>query len=517
MENTSRTREGGRDLAARIERFIAEAAVPALVESGEAPIRLEDGSYFLEQRGAWLVLQAWDQARSLARRVTGVREERPGRLELSFVKLGGKPGRLLLVDQGRPQNAAVERKAERRVFRDFFRLALGRQFPGWTLGEISTEPDLENSLSPSFPRAFLVLGKRGMAAIASPPGAGDAERVLSHGLIWLDYLRRREPKLTVGGLALFLPAAGATTTCLRLRWLDPEAARYLVFVYEESGVEQSLDLADTGNLATRLENWLAPQMVAADGDLAHWTDRLSGLPEVEAVACLNGELSLRVRGLEFARRRAGKIVFGIDRRKRLHRANYQEAERLALRLGEIRCAATGNPQHPWYQRQPEAWLESMVRGNIHSIDASLMPEPVYGQVPAFAAAERGILDLLAIDNANRLAVIELKATEELHLPLQALDYWLRVEWHNRSGEFTPRGYFPGRTISRQPPRLLLVAPALHFHPTTEKILRFFHPSIEVSRVGVSAEWHNRIRVLFRLKGSRAAEWSAAPGEHQVEL
>ena len=41
----------------------------------------------------------------------------------------------------------------------------------------------------------------------------------------------------------------------------------------------------------------------------------------------------------------------------------------------------------------------------------------------------GILDLLSVDRDGRLAVIELKADEDLHLALQGLDYWVRVRWH----------------------------------------------------------------------------------------
>ena len=72
-----------------------------------------------------------------------------------------------------------------------------------------------------------------------------------------------------------------------------------------------------------------------------------------------------------------------------------------------------------------------------------MPKPVYGQVPQFAAGERGVIDLLAADRDGRLAVIELKAGQDIHLPLQALDYWMRVKWHLRS-----RRVFRARIFSR---------------------------------------------------------------------
>ena len=111
------------------------------------------------------------------------------------------------------------------------------------------------------------------------------------------------------------------------------------------------------------------------------------------------------------------------------------------------------------------------------------------------------MDLVAADARGRLAVIELKASADLHLPLQALDYWIRVKWHLDRGEFSARGYFPALTLSPEPPRLLLVAPALEFHPTTETILSFFSPAIDVERIGLAVEWRKGLEIMFRLSGA----------------
>jgi hypothetical protein len=98
-------------------------------------------------------------------------------------------------------------------------------------------------------------------------------------------------------------------------------------------------------------------------------------------------------------------------------------------------------------------------------------------------------------------VIELKASEDPDLPLQALDYWIRVEHHARAGAFTANGYFPGIELAAVAPRLLLVAPALDFHPTSETLLRFFHPAIEVERLGVGIHWRRELRVVTHLRGA----------------
>jgi hypothetical protein len=74
---------------------------------------------------------------------------------------------------------------------------------------------------------------------------------------------------------------------------------------------------------------------------------------------------------------------------------------------------------------------------------------------------------------------------------------MRVKWHLDRGEFTSHGYFPGIALRADPPRLLLVAPALEFHPTTERILRFFSPAIEVERLGIGVEWRKNLKVVSR--------------------
>ena len=40
-------------------------------------------------------------------------------------------------------------------------------------------------------------------------------------------------------------------------------------------------------------------------------------------------------------------------------------------------------------------------------------------------------------------VIEMKASEDMQMPIQAVDYWLRVRRHQRDGDFERYGYFAG--------------------------------------------------------------------------
>ena len=87
-----------------------------------------------------------------------------------------REGQMYLLDLARRAGAEMGRRSGRLVFRERFRLFLRRQFPEWKLAELSAEANLEFSLSPAFPRAFLRHGQHGWAAIACPPGGRRGRR-----------------------------------------------------------------------------------------------------------------------------------------------------------------------------------------------------------------------------------------------------------------------------------------------------------------------------------------------------
>jgi len=482
------------ELQAAIESFLKASKQPALLEPGEEILAIAGENLILDIRASRLTLQAWDERRNLVRRILDLDEETRGRMELVVERFGGKRGALFLLDLDQPASAEWSRRGTRMVFRERFRDFLSRELSGWKIAELSTEADLEHTLSPAYPRALVKRGAAGLAAIAAPRGSLNASGVLSFGLIWLEYLRHRERRLTMEGLLLFLPADDARTTALRLRHLNHEAMQYALFAYDENNHTARLDLRDAGNLDTKLEICRQPSH-----EHAGVLEILAAIEGVERVEAGDGEISLRVRGLEFARTKAGEFRFGLGQRALLGQHNLDECEDLARHLAGMRHSASKGGD--LYVRDPEAWLESQVRSQLAVIDPTLAPAPVYGQVPAFAAGDRGVLDLLAVDLAGRLAVIELKASPDLHLPLQALDYWMRVRWHLDRDEFTERGYFPGTPLRKDPPRLLLVAPALEFHPTTEAILSHFSSEIDVERIGLGIHWRSQLDVMFRLRGA----------------
>jgi len=481
------------EIRQKIELFLARCPEPLLSEPGEESLAITADNFVLESRNGALSLQAWDNRRNLVRRVTGIEQESRGKLVLRIQRFGKRTGKLSLIDPRTADRENLSVRSGRLEFRELFRQFLRRQFPNYKLAELTTEADLEHSLSPAYPRALLRQGASGWAAIGASLDPFHSDAVLTFGLIWLDYLRNREPGMVIHGLILYLPACAEKTTCLRLLFLNLEIAQYSAFAYTEDGTEEPIDLRDYGNLDTRLEQ--CRRRLPSD------TDRLLAsireLPDVEEVERTGGELSLRVHGAEFARTSGSDVLFGIDTRRPARDGTAPAIRRLAEELSRLRSPDAADRQNPLFLRNPEAWLESQVRSHIETIDARLLPAPIYGQVPAFAAAGRGVLDLLAVDRTGRLAIIELKASEDIHLPLQALDYWMRVRWHLQRREFSAHGYFPALELRSDPPRLLLVAPALEFHPSNERVLRYLAPSIELERVGVGIEWRKELKVMFR--------------------
>jgi hypothetical protein len=497
---------------AAIERFLVSARQPVLLEPGDDPLPVTSTNFSLTARGNVVTIECWNDTKNLVRRVRGIRGERRGRLEIEIERFGALAGTLTLLDLADPSNRDADRRGSRLKYRERFRSSLQRQFTGYRIAELSTEQDLQHTLSPSFPRALLRRGTSGIAAIGASEDALSPSDALSFGLIWLDHLKRREPKITINTLALFLPSGFEGTTCHRIRHLS-SAAQYLIFVHQANN-EAQVDPRDYQNFDTRLPIAMQPLSGASRRTL-EWVNRLTALDGVERRDRPDGSVSLAVRGLEFARVSGDELLFGFDHRHSAgSEAHIAEAERIAQELARMRNAQALDRANPIYLRHTEAWLESQVRAQIETLDAMIYPQPLYGQVPQFAAGERGIIDLLGVDRNGRLAVIEVKAVEDIHLPFQALDYWMRVKWHLDRQEFSARGYFPGVALSNVAPRLLLVAPSLEYHPSNETILKYFSEDVPVERVGVGLEWRQEVRVMFRVL---SASWhslsSAKSKEH----
>lgn len=499
---------GRENLRARIEAFLAADTRREITEDGELLFDLRHTRFRLEEAHGKLLLHLWSPERNWVRRVVGIARETSDRLEVEVERFGqARPGKLVVAAPPRRPSHEHGRATARRKYSAWLRRLLKREFPRAHLEGMSTAPDLMRSFSGVYTRARLGEGQRWWAIMGMNAGEGAAagDGLLTYALVWLDWNRRRFPERVWAGVRLFLPRGRTQDTAHRLACLRrPGVTVELYATDEEELTCVQVDERDRGNLDTCLVPARRAEEILAGESSA--VERIRALaPEGIEVAVPAGrnELVLRFRGLEFARSAGGRVSFGVGRVEQvLTRESFQSLVALVERL---RCerAADGPPTSPYYRGQPERWLETLVRAAPQVIDPRLDPQQLYHQVPAFSAGERGVVDLLGVTRDGQLVVIELKASTDIHLLLQGLDYWLRVRWHHQRGELASYGYFPSVKLKPDPPELLLVAPALQFHPATETCAEYLTPEVRVTLVGLNEDWRRQLKVVFRRTGISA--------------
>jgi len=431
-------------------------------------------------------------------------------LRMAVQRLGqSRPSKLEICRQ-RDRRTPTAKRVSRLAYQRSLQRTLERRFPTYAASRLSTSADLERSFGAVYARGLLRRGQSAFAVLGVNPHETQSsiDAALTFGILWLDVCRETQARrMTVEGLKLILPAGATALTRERLAHLHPGAAKWELYELEDrEDYFKEIDISDRGNVRTRLVHWT--DEVVARERFAEAIDRIRLLmPEAEIAILSPGEIAFRCHGLEFARARLAhqshslrsvpEIVFGVGPAERvLGEQNATLLGQLVHSVGEVRHAA-GPRDHALWRLHPERWLESLVVRDIRSVDERLDADCLYSQVPAFSASDRAMIDVLTTTRGGRLAVVELKADEDIHLPLQGLDYWSRVAWHHSRGEFHRFGYFAGRQLSAELPLLFLVAPALHVHPATDILLHYISPEIEWAVAGIDKRWRDGVRVVFR--------------------
>ena len=483
------------NLKDRIESFVLGLRHPVLTEPGRDVFDLAASHYSLSTEYNKLLWHVWNDQANLVRQITEIRKETPTRMELQFQKFGkGSPG-TLVISESRAAPEQTARRGQRKRFAQQLRRVLGQLFPEWKVEDLSVEPDHTHSLSGRYVRAVLRRGKQAWAVIgcSEQEDASASDGILTYGLIWLDWLRQNRARCALTGLKVFVPADRAQAVLPRVAWLNTAVAQFEVY---ETGEEiRRCDPFDLGNLKTSLGSGDWPRPPAQPG----WSERIESLgPEIQRQSSADGTSYWAVRGLPVARESSRGIVFGIGQAETpLTEETFTEFNRLVRKLILWRSPDATDRNHPFYRMWPERWMQSQIIGQVEKLGFDLVPGLVHEQVAAMSGMERGIMDLLAIDSQGRLVVVELKASESIHLPLQALDYWMRVNWRHQQGEFEQKGYFEGRQLNPSPPLLLLVSPALQIHEACSTVLRYFSRSIEVVQIGLNENWRDHVQVVYR--------------------
>jgi hypothetical protein len=497
------------DLTRTVEDFLTDSPDSIVIEDGQVIFDLSTSKYSVSAIQHKCLLEMWSGERNHVRRVEKA-ELRNGVLRLTVRKFGQPRPHKLEICADRDRRTPAAKKSARTTYQRRLERVLQKDFPDFTLENrrLSTSTDLEHSFGPAYARGLLRKGRSSFAVlgVGSQETSTSIDAALAIGLLWLDRCRYQfADRGAVEGLKLFLPAGASETTRARSAHLSGRANVEMFELNERDETWAEFDRTDGGNISTRLVH--APNELAARERFAAAMEKISAIvPSVDTVVASAGEISFRLHGLEFARARAGngssfvpnqQITFGAGRFEiALNDQNEEQFRELMKRVVASR-KADGDKRDALWRLQPERWLESMVSADITALDAQLDPTFVYSQVPAFAASDRAMIDILARTRSGRLAVIELKADEDLQLPMQGLDYWSRVHFHQQRGEFTKFGYFPGQQITAEPPLLYLVAPALRVHPSTDALLQYLAPKVEWNFVGVNEGWRNELRVIFR--------------------
>lgn len=521
-----------------LERALLDSARQLL--AGDAVLaNLTRANYEISIAWGKLIFAWWDQEQSQSWRVAAY-EIGDAEVQLQVTRGNGREKAVFFLRDGdrspAPHETPEPDRAERRKsYAQLLATLLTSKYPELRLQRMTTGADRARSVTGRYARLLLQLQGEAILAI----GVSDAERqadidsIVAAGLIWLArYNERRAPDKQARNLWFCLPRGRSQTPRERLSLIDlrhlgaagamdakvakfAQVAEVECFEVDERSAElthfRPAAQDELLNSHPREVRW--PEGPPAGSE---WRERIVNLApqliEVRRRPAHNDEV-LAVNGLVFARacgdERSNEVWFGVagsyslepavpesamDLPQALSEANFGELQHLVSEIIKYRSADSPDRRHPFYRLREESWLEAALRRDIRSLDPTLDDRYVYSQIPAWRADERSVIDLLTINRQRRLVVIEVKTVEDQQLPLQGLDYWLRVEQSRLRGEFGKRGMFAGIEIADRPALLYLIAPRLRFHRTFSTVARCLAPQIEAYQVGVNANWREGVRV-----------------------
>jgi hypothetical protein len=505
------------DLLARsLQEFLAEASNGVVVEDGQVLFDLGKAQYSISCERERCLLHIWSEERNIVRQVVAA-EANKASLVLTVRRFGQPRANKLEICRDRDRRSPTHRNLARSQYARLLERVIRRQSPDWKLDKdkLSTTMDLERSFSPLYARGLQRKGQSAFAVfgVNQQETQASVDATLTFALLWLDACREREAGTSlVEGVRIYVPQGKATTLQIRVAHLNHEKAKFQVFELDERDEWlNEIDTADHGNIETRLLQ--SPNTAQTRERFANAIGKVTAaVPDAEVAVPGPAEIAFRLHGLEFAKVRAVNVPgsFQVQEEFIFGAAGYQshlteetqpDFDRFVGLLNDIRTVA-GDRHDPLWRMYPERWLESLVFKDVAAVDSRLNPTHVYSQVPAFSASDRAMIDIVTCTHDGRLAVLELKADEDINLPLQGLDYWARVRWHHARGEFQPHGYFSGVQLSPRPPLLILVSPCMRVHPSTDIVLSYFSPDIEWAVVGLDERWREGVKVVFRKRSAR---------------
>src|SRR6185295_7429306 len=249
--------------------------------------------------------------------------------------------------------------------------------------------------------------------------SSSVDAFLSSALLWFERTANRTKPPYIDQLWLVVSAELLKATTDRLALLR-KSLRDLISILI---VDENLSQLVQNECPERYELWKKKLARFPPVPAANLTPLISCVMEIapdaiDVVHARHGE-TLRYFGLPFARVRSllgsERLWFGLDgaHRRMLDESTNDAWCNLISDLCAYRSALATDRRHALYRSASEAWLESLLRKDITKLDPGLIIAPLHAQFRTARGGKLGVrpIDMLALRQDGRLAVIELKVAE----------------------------------------------------------------------------------------------------------
>lgn len=329
--------------------------------------------------------------------------------------------------------------------------------------------------------------------------------LLAEGLKWLRVLKSSFNPITIDKLMIFAPTQLVILLAERLTLISQSQQKIELFEVDEiEGKVSFVNPFDQGDLGLSLASNIklstnkskSKPIDLCINEQIEWIKSLA--PNLIESNLKNNKLNLHINGLSFATVYLSQIPYiSFGDKKKLSLENKLELENLVREIAFYRHSNSPNKQHHYYHTLAERWLENIIKHNLSSLDPTLT-NCFYHQVSVTKQNNR-FIDLLAIDNEGQLVIIELKAVEDLDLPFQGLDYWLRIEWYRLRGDLGCKGYFPNMKLKDMPAKVYLVMPKLRCHREFNYLASLVDKKVPLYSIAINDNWRKELRIESKEK------------------
>ena len=476
-------------------------------EAGGAPLALGRDEFDFSVAHRRLIFSCWTENGSRSWRINAWSLTGDKLLLRASRRMGADVTTLELVPRASAKAMAASIAAARQARCEKLAQIAAETLTGAKIERAVLSPGMRRDQPGRYARIILRLphGRVAVTATVAQSDARNVDSFFSSALLWFNRLSQRPKRPPIEKLVMVAEHNVA------------EAARQRHALLRDS-LRRAIDLLEID------ESWqeLRPLRPFERKDI--WKKRLARFPSIaedetgeavkriiaraphalDVVSSRHGQ-TLRYHGLPFARVRRvmekDRVWFGIEGARRRLLDDYHEPDwaKLFLDLETYRSESCRDRKHWLYRAAGEAWLESILRRDISRLDPGLIVAPLHAQFRTSHGGPTGArpIDLLALRHDGRLAVIELKVTEDREHVFQGVDYWRRVEAHRRRGHISSAKLFGERKISDESPLVYLVAPALRFHPSFATLAKTIAPDIEIYRFDINEDWRAGVRVVRR--------------------